>query len=186
VILCSIQVNISVNSLSNAKFSHALFYLRHYRLAALQLFMPNLSLLGHLSGIMTGYFQLYGILDRIVMPSENTLQRMEQWQYLQCCLYRVPNFVATPSNRVLTRNPADLYQAVCNSARFLAQYIGYSIEAVKVIIFGRGSNANANIQVRPGLGFRRLSDHIGTTDDGDKSSSTPFLASIEEQPSEIV
>jgi rhomboid domain-containing protein 1 len=64
-------------------------------LVALQMFMPNLSFAGHLSGILTGTLQSFGAFD-FLFVSQAYLQEMEKWHSLSH-LTTLPNFVATPA-----------------------------------------------------------------------------------------
>lgn len=62
----------------------------------LQLLVPGLSFAGHLSGIVAGTLQLYGLLD-CVMPSETKLLEMDEWACFGC-LRALPSFVATTTD----------------------------------------------------------------------------------------
>ncbi|GKY99459.1 hypothetical protein MPSEU_000900400 [Mayamaea pseudoterrestris] len=151
-------------------------------LVVLQLFMPNLSLLGHLSGMISGHFQLYGIFDVLVLPSEDTLRNMDQWRCLQW-LARLPQFAATPSGLTLTRSSVNFPQLQCNCGRTTVRCVVHAMESVKVIIFGRGSVANANIQ----MCAEQPQYHIGDErDTNDETLSDPLLLAAGERASEMV
>jgi hypothetical protein len=57
--------------------------------------MPDLSFMGHLSGIVAGTLQLYGFLDW-AMPSDTLLLQMDDWSCGRR-LAAAPSFVATMS-----------------------------------------------------------------------------------------
>jgi len=116
-------------------------------LVALQFILPNVSFVGHLSGILVGTLQLYGFLD-IIMPSDGYLREMEDWRSLQfiTCL---ASFVKTPEQSdvsIHSRNPGELREALLRSFRTLWKFLGDILETLKVILFGRG-RPNANIHV---------------------------------------
>jgi len=117
-------------------------------LVVLQMFMPNLSLLGHLSGILTGTLQSYGVLD-FLFVSEAYLQEMEKWTSLRL-LSLQPNFVATPVSLETdqqARDTVSLRRALTNGLRLVCTFLKNILETIIVCIFGRGSDANDNIQL---------------------------------------
>ena len=115
-------------------------------LIILQFIMPNLSLLGHLSGILTGTLEYYGVLT-CIFPGEAYLHSFEaspRWQWL---VHR-SNFVATPTGSAsIQREPTGLWQALCHGVAFLFKCIRDVIEAISVCIFGRGHRLNSNISL---------------------------------------
>ena len=116
-------------------------------LVVLQIFMPNLSFLGHLSGILAGTLQLYGGMScRSVMLEQR--------------LALVRNFVPASS---ATESRGDTPPSLRQACSTVYTYIGHVLETIKVIIFGRGRQANSNIQ---------LVDH----DDGDDWVGLPLIA----------
>lgn len=130
-------------------------------LVVLQVVMPNLSFVGHLSGILTGALQSYGVLD-ILFVSDNYLQEMEKWSSLRL-LTSQPNFVATPvslGQEGSQRDPVSLRRALGNGLRVVGTFLKNIIETIVVCIFGRGSAANDNIQ----LGWPLATSTGGTAD----------------------
>lgn len=116
-------------------------------LILLQMFMPNLSFLGHLSGILTGTLQSYGSLD-VLFVSEAYLQEMESWSTLQW-LVRQPNFVATPSGSSrLFQESNSLGRSICNGVGMVVKFVRDLFETLGVCVFGRGRSLNSNIQLR--------------------------------------
>ena len=119
-------------------------------LMVLQVIMPNLSLVGHLAGIMSGTLQSYGILD-FLFVSDAYLQEMERWNSLRL-LTSQPSFVATPvSLETGPRDSGSLQRALGNGIRVATTFLKNVLETLFVCIFGRGSDANDNIQL--GLPF---------------------------------
>ena len=118
-------------------------------LVALQVFMPNLSLLGHLAGILTGTLQLFGVLD-VILVSDAYLEEMEKWNGLRFLTCQ-PNFVPTPPVSLETapqRDPAASFRrALKNGVQVLGTFLRNVFETLLVCIFGRGRDANDNIQL---------------------------------------
>mmetsp|Transcript_18650 Transcript_18650/g.28198 ORF Transcript_18650/g.28198 Transcript_18650/m.28198 type:complete len:311 (+) Transcript_18650:67-999(+) len=110
-------------------------------LVILQIFMPNLSFLGHLSGILTGFLQYYGVFD-FIFPSSVTLQTYDS-RLPSFCTER-QNFVATPD--VALGTPTESAgDVICKAAAALWLYVGYIMETVFVILLGRrGRSADTN------------------------------------------
>jgi len=63
-------------------------------MVAIQVIMPNISLLGHLCGAVMGFLHVHGHL-RWIMPSQDAAKALETWGCLQCIVRR-PNFVLGP------------------------------------------------------------------------------------------
>jgi hypothetical protein len=101
--------------------------------------------MGHLSGIITGTLQLYGFFDIVFLPSESSLNELDECRGIRW-LTRFPTFVPTPSHG-LSREPSalrrDLGNGLCSACTF-----GRSMmESIKLIIFGHGAALNGNIQL---------------------------------------
>lgn len=115
-------------------------------LLVLQLVMPNLSFAGHLSGIVVGTLQLYGML-RWLMPKENKLKELEGRPWIRW-LSSWPSFVAaTSDDSVVSGNGASLRQGIGRAFLLLRTFLYNIAETIKVAIFGRGSRANSNIHL---------------------------------------
>jgi hypothetical protein len=147
--------------------------------------MPNLSLLGHLAGIITGTMHVYGVLDLIAIPGEAALKEMEQWRSLRL-LCSSPHFVPTPSGRDLTRSPVELRHSICSLGRSFAQHAGGALDAVKVVICGGGTRMNANIQLET-VSAASLKSLVGHRDDDeDDWSGLPGAAADRQMVSQVV
>jgi rhomboid domain-containing protein 1 len=131
-------------------------------LVILQVFMPNLSFLGHLAGILTGTLQFFGVLD-VILVSDAYLQEMEKWNGLRL-LTSQPNFVPTPVSLETApqRDPAAFRRALGSGVQVLGTFLKNILETILVCIFGRGRDANDNIQ----LGWP-LATPTRRTDDAD-------------------
>jgi hypothetical protein len=153
--------------------------------------MPNLSLLGHLAGIVTGSLQLYGFFEWFAIPDETTLKEMDQWTSLRL-LSRGSNYVATPSGRDISRSPSDLCHSVRRGVLVVKQYTGYLLETVIVFILGRGNSVNSNIQVAGGwmLSPRSLlsvgENQVDDNDDDDDDWGLPRASTSRDTISETV
>jgi hypothetical protein len=71
-----------------------------FRLIVLQIIIPNLSFLGHLSGILAGTCQLYGVWN-CLLPSESLLSRIESQSSLRW-LTSYPSFVSSNTSSFST------------------------------------------------------------------------------------
>ncbi|KAL7459319.1 hypothetical protein ACHAWC_011042 [Mediolabrus comicus] len=118
-------------------------------LVILQFIMPQISFMGHLSGILIGTMQFHGSLD-IVFPSDEYLKESETFSSLQF-LVNQPGFIKMPeagSGLGQREGSAGFFVAVGGS---IALFVKNICETLKVIIFGRGERSNENIQMG-GLG----------------------------------
>lgn len=121
-------------------------------LVALQFIMPQVSFLGHLSGILVGTLQGYGMLD-VVLPTPAYLRRLEEWSVLAPIVSK-SGFVRTPPDDVhpmsttsRTGNPTALVGAVVAGVGAVVTLVKNVGETLWVCIFGRGREANGNIQL---------------------------------------
>lgn len=113
-------------------------------LVVLQFIMPQISFLGHLSGILIGTLQYYGVMD-FLFPSVSYLRECEVSDRL-AMIRRQPGYVVVPEI-VHGREAPDIRSAILGSAGSIALFGSNICETIKVCIFGRGANANANIQM---------------------------------------
>jgi rhomboid domain-containing protein 1 len=116
-------------------------------LIALQFFMPNLSFLGHLSGILLGTLQTFGYLE-CCLPQEGTLRTFDTHSVARRCT-SAPSFIPTQSRGELVSSfngglGTTVYRGVATVSRLVRQ-LG---EAGYVILFGRGHALNANLALR--------------------------------------
>ena len=88
-------------------------------LVVLQIIIPNISFLGHLSGILVGTFQLHGLFH-FIMPSHEFLGKMETWSCMRT-IVQSQGFIPLP--------PSDEYSGGS---------VG-GISGVLVIIYGTAS-----------------------------------------------
>jgi membrane associated rhomboid family serine protease len=118
-------------------------------LILLQFMIPGLSFLGHLSGILTGTLQYYGVFQHLLV-SDHFLREMESWSGLNW-LTSLQSFCATPSGNVLSRQPgaSSLLHAIRNGVGMLFKLLRDVLETLRVCIFGRGHSSNGNIRFTP-------------------------------------
>ncbi|KAL7531077.1 hypothetical protein ACHAXR_003836 [Thalassiosira sp. AJA248-18] len=114
-------------------------------LVVLQFIMPQISFLGHLAGILVGTLQYYGVLD-VLFPSETYLQEFEMSDRLEG-LRRQPGYVMVPEMGFRRENRPDIRTAMLTGFGCIAVFMKNVCETIKVCIFGRGVDANANIQL---------------------------------------
>ena len=121
-------------------------------LVVLQFVMPHISFLGHLSGILLGTLQLHGGLD-FIFPSDNYLQNLETWSALESITTKT-GFIKIPETgsplRSVNRETIGLVSTVIAGFGALMQLVKNICETIKFAIFGRGTDANENIQL-PGF-----------------------------------
>lgn len=140
-------------------------------LVVLQLFMPNLSFLGHLSGIITGTLQHYGLLSLVTIGRD-----VDEWPATQR-LARIPGFVPATENRHF-QDPESLMHLVNSGCRNVLKIIGYIVETLSVCIFGRGHRWNNNIRLWRSTemsGGRMLSSSL---EDDEEWGGLPTTASL--------
>ena len=113
-------------------------------LVVLQFIMPQISFLGHLSGILIGTLQYYGVLDKL-FPSQTRLHEYETSERLGV-IRRQPGYVSSPENTGQRETP-ELRAALFASFGCISLCVGNICETIKVVIFGRGADVNANIQL---------------------------------------
>lgn len=122
-------------------------------LVVLQFIMPQISFLGHLSGILTGTLQLYGVLDGMFMVGDEYIAAMESWERLRF-LTSLNGFVKVPApssdGSQSGRDLAALGGAVLGSFKTVWKFVKDVLETIKVCIFGRGRAANENIRFGTG------------------------------------
>lgn len=112
-----------------------------------QVLLPNISFLGHLSGILVGILQVYGVLNPIILPSHDYLRKLElQSSFLQQ-LSSKPGYIMTPSEEELRQFmhvSGSLRTAIRNGICMIWTFICNVAETIKVCLFGYGSNNNNN------------------------------------------
>lgn len=115
-------------------------------LIILQFIMPQISFLGHLSGILIGEMQFHGSLN-MFFPSDEYLNNCEQKTSL-ACLVRQPGFVSMPEagTGVGQRREGSIGFFV-EVGGAIALFVKNICETLKVMIFGRGEGSNQNIQM---------------------------------------
>lgn len=116
-------------------------------LILLQMFMPNLSFLGHLSGILTGTLQSHGALECII-PGDSYVRQMEEWNLLRW-LVNLPSFCPTPntSGNRHTESATGMVGLVKRGGATVIKFVRDVLETLMVCIFGRGNRRNANIRI---------------------------------------
>jgi hypothetical protein len=132
-------------------------------LVFLQMFMPNLSFLGHLSGIVAGTLQLYGLLNGVMVTDRDVLRAMEEWPGVKC-LSSHSGFVPTPTTDIAEMTMYELmsmWHAIRRCSSAVLRWSAYIVEAMQVIICGRGRSRNTNIQ----LGLMSMANSSGDEHD---------------------
>lgn len=134
-------------------------------LVAIQFIMPHVSFLGHLSGIIIGTMQCHGLLDRL-FPS---YERLREWEILGSATSSNENgrstvsafvigqsgyvaVVTMPETRTVTRVADMCHQSILSYGVICRGHVFAICEALRIIIFGRGGDANANARMPDELG----------------------------------
>lgn len=133
-------------------------------LVVLQFIMPHISFLGHLSGILVGTLQFYGVLDRL-FPSVTYLQELEASERLDFVRGQ-GGYVNVPEAGWRRESPGNILSGLFAAFGGIITFVKNVCETIKIIIFGRGADANANIQ----LG--ELGAAWGSGDAGSTASAT--------------
>ena len=114
-------------------------------LIALQIIIPNVSFLGHLSGILVGTLQVYGLLD-ILLPSHEYRIQCDQMDFIRPATSQ-PNYIKTPiddPNSVTGRSINDLRHALVRGCESTRRFLQHLLETIKVIIFGSERRENGH------------------------------------------
>jgi membrane associated rhomboid family serine protease len=189
---CVLECNLSSNT---SRSIFGMFHVPTYvypwvLLVLLQFFIPNLSFLGHLSGILTGYFQYYGLVDICTVGAD-----LDSWSACSWLVQR-PSFVSAPSSnndnhQRVFQEPMALVHSVRGGCWTLWKTVGHILEAVSVCIFGRGQQRwNANIRLpqwtttNADASTSSEGHVLGTTslEDDEEWGGLPTIASLESEP----
>ena len=120
--------------------------------------IPNLSFVGHLSGIVAGTLQLYGMLNCVMVTDREVLREMEEWRIIKW-LSSHPGFVSTPMESLVFRHDISTLPRVLHNAVFaVLRFGGYLLQTIKMIVFGRGRSQNENIQLDLNLSLEEKDD----------------------------
>ena len=104
-------------------------------LVIMQFLLPHVSFLGHLSGILVGTLQLYGVFD-CILPSSACLREIENCSWIQP-LSTKPNFVHAPTeDSEQRRRPGMLLESMKRFAFSGFMLCCNILETLKVFIFG--------------------------------------------------
>jgi len=127
-------------------------------LLILQLIMPNLSFLGHLSGILTGTLEYYGVWDRLLFLSDSFLIEIESLPIMRRLVSLdnfVPTSISTQQALRSSSNSADwssssssssLFQSIRKILNIILKFFRDVLETILVCICGRNYRlANSNI-----------------------------------------
>lgn len=124
-------------------------------LVAIQVVLPNISLIGHLAGMIYGLFLIAGG-DILIIPSADYLQQLESSAFLSC-VYRLPNFIRCTGRKYSVRE-AILGDATGNGAwtavwRGLLFVLGLAINAIDTLLYVIGCPSTRQIYERARRGL---------------------------------
>lgn len=143
-------------------------------MVVLQMFMPNLSLLGHLSGIICGTCQSYGLLNPICMPGGEYLQSCDDRMRTVLTGYTPPSFATRYVNTsVLVQPPRQdtsaLWRIFSSGCGRACRYSLNCWERVRLVVFGHpDARGNENIRFGGSDGVvSALGIVLGNGDSGD-------------------
>jgi len=119
-------------------------------LVVLQMFMPNLSFMGHLCGILAGSLQIEGYLEWI-MPGDSYLREMESWTLFRRLAglhsFQSPSSSGTVGGSRFGRSESGGILHVAKKGIILSfKYLYYFVETLYIVIFGSGHQLNSNIR----------------------------------------
>lgn len=154
-------------------------------LVGLQFFLPNLSFLGHLSGILTGTLQYYGMLDLITVGSSLDTISACRW------LVALPGFVRAPVDGMHAsfQDPWALGHFIRGGAHAFANFAVNAGQTLWVCMFGRTSGSNPSIHIwRRWSSTQEMSELSGghilgsTLEDDEEWVGLPTMAQLEKEP----
>ena len=142
-------------------------------LVLLQVMLPNISFIGHLSGILVGILQVFGFIDRMYcFPSIARLRAIEDSEMIVCCTRR-NNFVKSPLDRTLALSDTS------SSCNWISTNVGRLMPS-----FG-SSGASRDVE----MNTRREANDNDENDDADSrpllTSAPPTTTSIHEEKSGV-
>mmetsp|Transcript_1908 Transcript_1908/g.2608 ORF Transcript_1908/g.2608 Transcript_1908/m.2608 type:complete len:299 (+) Transcript_1908:238-1134(+) len=105
---------------------------------ALQIMVPQISFLGHLSGLLIGILYSYNCLF-FVMPSTVFTQEMENWRIFQS-LVALPSFQRCPDN-ISIEQIGDLLAHTKIAVGWLAQFVWNILQTLMAIVGIQGNNS---------------------------------------------
>ena len=128
-------------------------------LIALQILLPQISFVGHLSGILVGTLQLYGALDATVLPGDWRIRSLEGGALRR--LTEVGGYVCVPAEGaggIILRDPAALTVAVQRRLPLgaLRGLLGSVASAIGGIVSGFGGRGGTS-----GTVLARGEEHVG-------------------------
>ncbi len=194
----------------NSSYTHSVFGLFQVSskmypwvlLVMIQLIMPNVSFMGHLSGIVVGQLHISGYFSKIV-PSCHLLRCMDEWSVVQRILMtNQDNYIKTPFSDELfdvtfarrvtsswssSSSSSSSTSMISNGSSIVTTYctvIGKSVkglcQTLKVKIFGRGRGMNENIRLNE-TEMNSLLLGVGDIDDFGEEENWIGLEQQEEQ-----
>ena len=123
-------------------------------LIGIQIILPNISFLGHLSGILVGQMHTAGLLN-CILPSVQRLRSLDDSNKLRRFSCR-DNFIKTPRSNNIFETTFSMreFSSIAEGRAVFVSYISVLCkfskdiaETLKVMIFGRGQEANQNIRL---------------------------------------
>ncbi len=100
----------------------------------IQFVMPGISFLGHLSGVLVGLLTVYGISEKIFLPSLEFCQKLETYSCLSCLVNRT-DYVRCDglSNSFTARNEGN---SVCSSlCGAISMVWGYAVNIISTLLY---------------------------------------------------
>lgn len=102
-------------------------------MVVLQLFMPHLSFLGHLSGILAGTVQV-----------QWNIRCQSTW--LEECMAGWHNFVPA-DHTIMISSGSDSRTSVRQAATIVCVYAGYILETIRVVVWGRRAEEDSTVLI---------------------------------------
>ena len=118
-------------------------------LVVLQFFMPNISFMGHLSGILVGTLQYHGNLD-CLLPSYEFQREMETWESLAIIIRR-KGFIPTPTDSEISSficeetRQNSILTSILDLIKLVIKFLKDILVTIKVSIFGHGPILDPNL-----------------------------------------
>lgn len=124
-------------------------------LCLIQIIIPNVSFLGHFSGILVGQLHTMGIFN-CMLPSPQLLRSMDESRITRVISSSSGlqlNYIKTPfaddlfDTTFSYDNSSSIIDILLTYLQLICKFIKDVLDTIKVIIFGRGREANDNIRL---------------------------------------
>lgn len=123
-------------------------------LLVLQVTVPHISFVGHLSGLLVGTLQLHAGLNFLI-PSYSFLREMESWECMNFIVNTQGYVILPEETHTSYEGNSRVFDSISNSCiPVVSMFFGLLwniFETLKYVVFGRYDAANVQQQQEEGL-----------------------------------